>query len=154
MKSLGIYISIILTLTVADNAVSRSQTQSRLRPRSVTSPRAELSLKNVPFKIVHETYRQTKDRQNWELFLINADGSNPLNLTNTPDVDEMYPHVSPDGTKICFVADEGTGRKKVRSVYYMNIDGTERFKVASNARQPCWNFDGKKIAYLPGEYER
>jgi len=103
---------------------------------------------------VYETYRETEGRQNWELYLINADGSNPINLTNTPDVDEMYPHASPDGTKICFVTDEGAGRRKVRNVYYMKIDGTGRFKVAANARQPCWSFDGKKIAYLPGEFER
>ena len=93
MKSLGIYISIILTLTVANTAVSGSRTRNRLRPRSITSPRAELNLKDVPFKIVYETYRETEGRQNWELYLINADGSNPINLTNTPDVDEMYPHV-------------------------------------------------------------
>lgn len=154
MKNLHIYVSIILTVNVINNSVQGSQSQSRLRPRSVTSPRAELSLKDVSFKIVHETYRETEGRQNWELFLINADGSNPVNLTNTPDVDEMYPHASPDGTKICFVTDEGQGRRKVRNVYYMNIDGTERLKVAENARQPCWSSDGKKIAYLPSEFER
>ncbi|MCP4263368.1 MAG: hypothetical protein GY774_38560 [Planctomycetes bacterium] len=154
MKSLHVYISIILILTIANGTVSGTQTRSRMRPRDVASPRAELSLKNVPFKIVYETYRETEGRQNWELFLINADGSNPTNLTNTPNVDEMYPHVSPDSTKICFITDEGKGRRKVRNVYYMKIDGTERLKVASNARQPCWNVDGTKIAYLPGEFER
>ncbi|GAJ06947.1 unnamed protein product, partial [marine sediment metagenome] len=116
------------------------------------------------FKIVYETYRKTEGKNNWELYLMNADGSNPVNLTNTPDVDEMYPHASGDGTKICFVADEssplpqgrdeGTGRRKVRSVYYMNINGTGRVKVADNARQPCWGPDGKTIAYLKGEYDR
>ena len=154
MKSVYIYLSIILTLLIAENAFPRSQSQKSLRPRSVNSPRAELSLEDVPFKIVYETYRQTEGGYNWELFMINADGSNPTNLTNTPDVDEMYPHVSPDGTKICFVTDEGVGRKKVRNVYYMNIDGTGRVKIAENARQPCWNSDGKKSAYLPGEFDR
>jgi len=128
--------------------------QNRLRPRKVPSPRAELNLKEIPFNIVYETHRKTDGKNNWELYLMNADGSNPVNLTNTPDVDEMYPHASGDGTKICFVADEGTGRRKVRSVYYMNIDGTERVKVADNARQPCWSPDGKAIAYLKGEYDR
>jgi Tol biopolymer transport system component len=118
------------------------------------APRSELNLSEIPFKIVHETYRETNGKENWELHLINADGSNPVNLTNTPDIDEMYPHVSGDGTKICFVADEGPRRRKVRSVYYMNIDGTNRVKVAEDARQPCWSPDGKKIAYLTQEYER
>jgi len=67
----------------------------------------------------------------------------------------MYPHASPDGGKICFVADEGEDlESKSRNVYYMKIDGTGRTKVAENAYQPCWSPDGKRIAYLPGEFSR
>jgi len=36
----------------------------------------------------------------------------------------------------------------------MNIDGTNRTKVADNARQPCWSPDSKKIAYLKAEFDR
>jgi TolB protein len=107
-------------------------------------------LKAYPNKIVHETNRDG----NWELYLVNADGSNPVNLTRTPDVDELYPKPAPDGSKICFVADEGKGDAKVRNVYYMNSDGTGRVKVADNAREPCWSPDGKAIAYMKGEYKK
>jgi Tol biopolymer transport system component len=107
-------------------------------------------LKQVPHKIVYETCRQG----NWELFLVDADGSHPVNLTRTPEVDEMYPHASPDGTKVCFVADEGKGAEKVRSVYYAKVDGTGRTLVARNARQPCFSGDGTAIAYLGGEFEQ
>ncbi len=117
-------------------------------------PKSQLDLKNIPFKIVYETFRTTEGKANWELYLINADGSDPVNLTRTPDVDEMYPHASPDGTKICFAADEGTGESKVRSVYYINLDGSGRVKVAHNARQPCWSPDSRTIAYLKGEFDR
>ncbi|OHB67069.1 MAG: hypothetical protein A2Y77_05220 [Planctomycetes bacterium RBG_13_62_9] len=111
-------------------------------------------MKNIPFKIIHETLREVDGKEDWELILRNADGSNPVNLTQTVDSSEMYPHASPDGTKVCFVADEIAGDKEVRSVYYMNIDGTGRMKVAENARQPCWSPDGRTIAYLKGEYDR
>jgi len=120
----------------------------------VPAPRAELKLQEIPYKIVYETYRKTDGKENWELYIVNADGSNPVNLTRTADVDEMYPHASPDGGKICFVADEMVGGEKIRNVYYMNIDGTGRVKVADNARQPCWSPDGKTIAYLKAEFER
>jgi Tol biopolymer transport system component len=120
----------------------------------VPFPRAEMNLKEIPFRIVYETRLKTDGKENWELYSMNADGSEVVNLTNTADVDEMYAHVSPDGTKICFVAEEGRGRRKVRDAYYMNIDGTRRVKIADNARQPCWSPDGTKIAYLKGEYER
>ncbi|MBN1508201.1 MAG: PD40 domain-containing protein [Sedimentisphaerales bacterium] len=116
--------------------------------------RSEIDLEAIPFKIVHETYRETEGKENWELYIVNADGTHSTNLTQTPEVDEMYPHVSSDGTKICFVADETGEDGKVRNVYYMNVDGTGRVKVADNARQPCWSPDGKVIAYVKGEYDR
>jgi TolB protein len=107
-------------------------------------------LKTYPHKIVYETNRDG----NWELYLVNADGSNPVNLTRTPDIDELYPKPSPDGSKICFVADEGKGDAKVRNVYYMNSEGTGRVKVADNAREPCWSPDGSSIAYMKGEFDK
>jgi len=107
-------------------------------------------LKGYRHKIVYETNRDG----NWELYLVNADGGNPVNLTNTPDVDELYPKPSPDGTKICFVADEGKGKARIRNLYYLNLDGSGRIKVAENAREPCWSPDGMHIAYMKGEFER
>ena len=154
LTAVEIFLFLALSLATVNSTVCGQQVQGRPRARKVPSPSTELNLKQIPFKIVHETYHRTTGKENWELHLINADGSNQVNLTNTPDVDEMYPHVSPDGTKICFVVDEETEGTKVRNVYYMNIDGTGRVKVAENAREPCWSPDGKSIAYLKGEYER
>ncbi len=123
---------------------------AKMKVAQAAKLRDEMKLDEVPFRIVFETYRES----NWELFLINADGSNPVNLTGTSDLDEMYPHASPDGTRLCFVVDEKKAGGKVRNVYYMNLDGTGRTKVADNARQPCWSSDGKSIAYLKAEFER
>jgi Tol biopolymer transport system component len=138
-----------------DNAVYGQLPQNRNEVRKVPSTSSAINLKDIPYKIVYETFRETQSRENWELYLMNADGSNQINLTKTPDIDEMYPHASPDGTKLCFVVDQGTNRRnKSRSVYYMNIDGSNRVLVARNARQPCWSPDGKNIAYLKAEFER
>jgi Tol biopolymer transport system component len=128
--------------------------ESRTKPVSAPLPKESMNLQAIPYKIVYETRRPTKGKENCELCIMNADGSGWTNLTNTPDVDEMYPHVSPDGTKICFVTDEGKGDHKVRHVYYMNIDGSQRVHVAAHGRDPCWSFDSKSIAYLNDEYER
>jgi len=148
------FFALILGLLVTSEALCATKLPDDSKLRQTPYPKSELNLKEIPFKIVYETYRKTKGKENWELYLINADGSNPVNLTKTPDVDELYPHASPDGTKVCFVVDEGIGRKKVRNVYYINIDGTGRLKVADNARQPCWGPDSKTIAYLKGEFTR
>jgi Tol biopolymer transport system component len=128
--------------------VSLALTEELAKAEAARQAELRREFKAIPCKIVHETYRNG----NWELFLMSPDGSEPANLTRTPDVHELYPHVSPDGSKICFVADEGKGRAKARSVYYMNLDGTGRTLVARNARQACWKSDGMAIAYLKGEY--
>lgn len=106
-------------------------------------------LKGVRHRLVTESNRDG----NWDLYVMNADGSNPVNLTKTPDVAELYPKVSPDGTKICFIADEGKGEEKVRNLYVMNADGSNRAKIADNSREPCWSGDGAKIAFLRGEFD-
>jgi Tol biopolymer transport system component len=107
-------------------------------------------LKAYPHRILHESFRDG----NWEIYVVNADGSAPLNLTHTPAVDELYPKASPDGSKICFQADEAQGEAKVRSLYLMNADGSGRFKIADQGREPCWSADGSQIAYLPNEFEK
>ena len=107
-------------------------------------------LKAYPHKVVFETNRDG----NWELYLVNADGSSPVNLTQTPAIDELYPKPSPDGTRIAYLADQGAGEHRVRNVYVMNSDGTDRVKIADNAREPCWSPDGKSVAYLKGEFEK
>ncbi len=104
----------------------------------------------LPYQIIHESYVNG----NWELFVMNADGSEARNLTNTPGQHEMYPQVSPDGTKVCFVADEGEGRDTVRSVHVMDVDGTNRRKLADRARQPFWHPNSHTVGYLPQEYPK
>ncbi|KPK43886.1 MAG: hypothetical protein AMJ65_04545, partial [Phycisphaerae bacterium SG8_4] len=158
-KSISARVSFVLFFLVlsvfwTSADVCDAQPAGELNLKLTPSSRAEFNLKDIRCKIVYETFRQTNGKENWELYLINADGSNPVNLTNTPDCDEMYPHASPDGTKICCVADEMVRGRKVRNVYWMNVDGTGRVKVADNARQPCWDPDSKTIAYLPAEFER
>jgi len=149
-----ILFALLLSLFLVSQAVCQSESQGQPKVKKAPSPKADLKLEGLPFKIAYETYRATDGKESWELYLMDADGSNPVNLTHTPDVDELYPHASPDGSKICFVADEGVQEKRVRNVYYMNVDGTGRVKVADNAREPCWSPDGKAIAYLKGEFER
>ena len=72
----------------------------------------------TPYHLVYEKYADN----NWELFVSKADGTGEHNLTNTPDQHELYPQVSPDGKRLCFVSDKGSGRNTVRSVYVMHIE--------------------------------
>jgi Tol biopolymer transport system component len=147
-------IVVFIIVATCPNRLFSQQEPNEIKYARTPLPASALNLKDIPYKIVYETYVITQGVPNWELFMINADGSNPVNLTNTPYLDELYPHVSPDGRKICYIVDEGTNRRnKVRSVYYMNVDGTNRVLVARNGRESCWGPDSRSIAYLKGEFD-
>ena len=104
-------------------------------------------LKACPHKLVYESFRNG----NWELMLVNADGSGRRNLTNTPAIDEMFPHASPDGTRLAFVAETGKGKARARHVYWMPLDGSApRVKVGEHGRQPFWCPDSRRIGSLRG----
>jgi Tol biopolymer transport system component len=117
-------------------------------PGSVQAAPLRDELAKLPFKVAYECYTNN----NWEIFVVNADGSNPVNLTDTPNVNEHYPQVSPDNTKMCFSVDTGEGRDTVRSLWVMDIDGKNRRKLADNAREPFWAPDSKVIGFLPQEF--
>ncbi len=107
-------------------------------------------LKESPFKIAYECY----PKDNWEIFVMNADGSHPVNITRSPKANEHYPQVSRDGSRIAFVDDRGEGREAVRSLWVMDVNGRHRRKLAEYARQPFWSPDGTVIGFLPQEYPK
>ncbi len=107
-------------------------------------------LKTLPYRIAYESYVDN----NWEIFTMKPDGSDEVNLTKTPGEHEHYPQVSPDGTKICYTVDKGEGRETVRSLWVMNVDGSNRKKLVDYAREPFWAPDSKVIGFLPQEYPK
>ncbi len=125
-----------------------------LQPLSGSSadggPSLRERLTGSPFKIAYESYVD----DNWEIFVVNADGSKLVNLTRTPQVQEHYPQASPDGTKICFSVDTGEGREAIRSLWVMDVDGRNRRKLADGAREPFWSPDSQRIGFLPQEYPK
>ena len=123
---------------------------SGLAQKESVSPAALPELAAYPHKIVFESY----GADNWDLFVINADGSGRRNLTNTLNVHEMYPQSSPDGRRVCFLADIQKEGETVRSVYYSDADGAKRVRVAEAAKQPCWSPDGTTIAFVKQEFKR
>ena len=121
-----------------------------LDPEAIAQTSLKARLKDSPFKIAYECYVNN----NWEIFVMNADGSNPRNLTSTPGEHEHYPQVSPDGFLLCFSVDDGEGRDAVRSLHVMDIDGRNRRKLVDHAREPFWRPDSKVIGFLPQEYPK
>ena len=83
---------------------------------------------------------------NFEIYVMDADGGNRENLSNHP-VDDMDPDWSPDGTKIAFVS---TRNDRVHQIYVMNADGNNLIKLTDRPRKkryPDWSPDGQQIAF-------
>jgi uncharacterized protein len=82
---------------------------------------------------------------NHEIYVMNADGSDPVNLTRTPDDEERSPAWSPDGTQIAFSSD----RDHDRDIYLMNADGSNLLRLALPGLQeyPTWSPDGAELAF-------
>ncbi len=73
---------------------------------------------------------------NWEIWVMNADGSNPQRLTNNGS-NEGLPAWSPDGKSIAYVSDQGGSW----AVWVMNADGSNQRKLFNMNGSP----DGKVL---------
>ena len=88
------------------------------------------------------------------VWVMNADGSEPLNLTPDPGADSD-PVWSPDGRRIAFLRLRHPARGPnwwEREVYVMNADGSGQRRLARYATTsfsaPTWSPDGRKLAFV------
>lgn len=84
---------------------------------------------------------------NYDVYTMNADGSDLRNLTKTPDdvargASQGPPVWSPDGTMLAFEGDDG----KSDGLYVMNADGTG-FRWLAEGGRPVWSPDGSRILF-------
>lgn len=100
-------------------------------------------------QIVFYSTRETEDTiltTTGEIYVMNADGTNPIRLTNN-EVHDEHPAWSPNGDKIIFVSIRDNDFSEL---YVMNADGTNPIRLTNNEEPECcpdWSPDGTKIAF-------
>ena len=83
---------------------------------------------------------------NFEICVLNADGSGFVNLSNHPGFDSD-PAWNPDGTEIAFVSN----RDGNQEIYRMAADGSGVKRVTADEAtdmEPAWSPDGGKIFFI------
>lgn len=96
----------------------------------------------TPIPVNKIAFASTRDG-NYELYVMNPDGSNQNRLTIS-EGNDWTPSWSPDGSKIAF----GTFRDGNEEIYVINSDGSNPIRLTNNATfdgSPSWSPDGSKI---------
>jgi Tol biopolymer transport system component len=104
-----------------------------------------VSVAGAPSQCQHSIAFQSSRDGDYEIYLMNADGSGQVNLTDNPGYD-YAPVWSPDGTRIAFTSN----RDGNNEIYVMNADGSGLLNLTNNPGYdyaPAWSPDGTRIAF-------
>ena len=88
---------------------------------------------------------QTNRDGNTEIYVMEADGSNPINVSNSA-AEDYQPVWSPDGSKIAFQSQ----RDGNPELYVVNPDGSNLVRLTNDGGEdsnPSWSPDGSKITF-------
>ena len=101
----------------------------------------------IAFASNRDTYDSDRDTDdNYQIYVMNADGSGVTRLTGGSEWDDVFPAWSPDGSRIAFTSDRDGGE----DIYVMNADGsgvTRLTRGPGGGEWPAWSPNGSRIAF-------
>ena len=116
---------------VADNCVVSGANPVRVAVLGGLTATADFTVTCGPVPLVPPGHDIALGRDG-EVYLLSADGTTLVNLTDNPSFDRD-PAWSPDGQTLAFSSD----RSGSRQVYLMNADGSGQAPLTSGSEKPC-----------------
>ncbi len=119
-------------------------TRAPLTPETAAAPADNKDLIGLQGKIAFSRY--TGDEDNWDLYSVNANGSNLRRLTQSPGVDSQ-PSWSPDGSRLAFISN----RTGIPLVFFLDVGTSQTVGLSKNEPnilkmwKPSWSPDGGKV---------
>jgi TolB protein len=103
----------------------------------------------------HEVvYTSANGEADADLWLVKADGTDPVRLTDDPGL-ELMAAWSPDGERVAYVA--GATHDSPSDLFVLDLDGGEPLQVTSTPDRcesaPTWTPDGEELVYVSGDCE-
>ena len=116
-------------------------------PTSTPAPQAQPAHlpESLPVPSLFSIAFDSQRDGHWEVYLMDENGLNVVNLTNHP-ANDGDPTWSPDGKRIAFDSD----RDGNWEIYAMNRDGSEVTRLTNHRADddsPAWSPDGSRIAF-------
>ncbi len=126
-------------MVVAHNAAGNGPSST---PTSTVTPLASID------PIVYASTRTGTDAGKYQVYLMDTDESNSVQVLYDPSNLDSVPRLSPDGTQVAF--QRGATRSKI---WIVNIDGTGLHRLTTDATTvvesaPAWSPDGNHMAIV------